>query len=256
MKRSLALIGSGNVATWFAWKAAKSGWEISQVFSRKLEHATRLAHLYDAEPIDDISLLKTDNDLYLFSVNDDSYLPLLEQLPRPLPLAVHTGGSVSQDIFKGRALRYGVIYPFQSISREVDFEELTVPLCVEAQDKSTENELRQWASEWSDVLYLINGEQRRWLHLAAVFTSNFSNALCHIGFQFLDNQNIDYKILFPLLRNTIDKLEMLSPHEAQTGPAVRNDKEVMNKHLGMIEDEKVRELYQKLSEFIIMSRNK
>lgn len=255
MKLRLTVIGSGNVASWFAWQAFRSGWKIDQVFSRFQGHASHLANLYDAEPIDNFKNLNFESDLYLFSVNDAAYQSLLSQLKKQLPLAVHTAGSISQDIFRGYARNYGVIYPYQSISKKIDFEKITVPLCIEADDEITADTLWKISSEWSNVLYFINENQRNWLHLAAVFASNFSNALYQISFQILENQNINPKILFPLMQNTLDKLKTISPSESQTGPAVRRDENVMEKHLSMMENKKLKELYNMISAFIIENSN-
>lgn len=246
----IAIIGSGNIATWFAYAIKQSGGNISQVYSRDIENARKLASLYEAEPIDNIKLLKDKCSLYLFALNDETYIPVLKEIPFRLPLAVHTAGSISQDIFQNYAERYGVIYPFQSVSKNADFSKLTVPLCVEGNDKTTKDELFQMAHQWSKEVYEIDESQRAYLHIAAVFAGNFVNALYGEAYHILEKQNINPKILWPLMQNVLDKVKTMSPPEAQTGPAVRHERNTMNKHLASLDNEALKEIYLLISKRI------
>lgn len=239
-----SIIGSGNVATWIARRISSSGAKIDDVYGRSMEKAVALARQINARPIDDLRLLNPESDLYVFAVADDAYESLLETIPFLLPCAIHTAGSVSISIFKQKAIRYGTIYPYQTISKGMDLDTVNVPLCVEGDSLETGAMLQNVAMQWSDLVYQIREEQRKWLHLAAVFSSNFANLLYDIGYEILENNGIDPKIVFPLWENTLTKAQLLTPRKSQTGPAIRNDKQTIDRHLAMITDAQRKELYE------------
>ena len=250
------IIGSGNVATWFAWMIRRNGGKIVQVCSQNRQHAEMLAAECKAQEISQLNELNSESELYIFAVKDDAYSTLVGQLPFILPHAVHTAGSVSQEIFKGYAHHYGVLYPYQSISKSMDFENLAVPLCVEGNCRESEEKLITLAQKWQIQYYPLQAEQRAILHLAATFASNFTNALYGIAFELLHAKGISEDIIFPLLDNTLEKIKKMSPCEAQTGPAVRNDKKTMNKHLEMIENQEfMRTVYRLFSGYIQAQRD-
>lgn len=128
----IAIIGTGNVAHWVASRLKDSQeFPVAQVYGRRMDQARALAGKVGAQAIDDLSELRRDCDLYLFTVKDDAYREVLEKVPFTMPLALHTAGSVSQRVFEGHAREYGVLYPLQTISKNADLEGLEVPLCVE-----------------------------------------------------------------------------------------------------------------------------
>lgn len=250
LKYRFTLIGSGNVASWLAYSIQRSGSQIVQIYGRNPENAMRLARVYDTEAISDIRLLNSESEFYLFSLKDDAYASILEKLPHSLPFAVHTAGSVSQEIFRNYAKQYGVIYPYQTISARNDFSRLDVPLCIEANNENAFRLLYQLGSQWSNSVYPISELQRSYMHLAAVFASNFTNALYGIGYDILHQKGIDSSLIMPLLYNTLDKLRITSPSAAQTGPAIRHDGKTMEKHLSMLANEDVKQIYRLMSAWI------
>ncbi|MBQ3850931.1 MAG: DUF2520 domain-containing protein [Bacteroidales bacterium] len=248
----IAIIGTGNVAHWVASRLKDSQeFPVAQVYGRRMDQARALAGKVGAQAIDDLSELRRDCDLYLFTVKDDAYREVLEKVPFTMPLAVHTAGSVSQRVFEGHAREYGVLYPLQTISKNADLEGLEVPLCVE-DDRLGASCERVWrlATALSDQSHRVGEDQRAVLHLAAVFACNFSNAMASAADEILAANGLDFKMLLPLMRQTLDKLQELSPVEAQTGPAVRGDRAVMDKHIRMLEDERLRNIYREISEYI------
>lgn len=247
----VTIIGSGNVASWFAYAFHKAGFEIGQVFSRHIENAQRLASLYSAQAVDSLSDLKDGAELYLFSVKDDCLQSLVEQVPFRMNLAAHTAGSVSQQVFKGYAKSFGIVYPYQTISKALDFNELQVPLCIEGDSETSALRLKAIAEKLSRQTFLISERQRFVLHLAAVFASNFSNAMYGIAYDILQKNGMDWKIMMPLLENTLQKVHTMSPAEAQTGPARRKDNAVMNKHVEALDNDKWKAIYRLVSEEIM-----
>ena len=133
--------------------------------------------------------------------------------------------------------------------RSVTFKE--VPLCIEAQNDADLTLLHQVASSISDKVYHINSVQRQSLHVAAVFVSNFVNHLYKLGNDICNEHQIAFEILQPLLLETAQKVQILSPDAAQTGPASRKDSTTINKHLALLTDENQKEIYKILTKSII-----
>jgi len=249
----VCLLGSGNVATWIAGRLRGSSYfPVKQVYSRHLEHAQVVADLCGAEAVDDLSRLNRECQIYIFALSDDALPQVLPQIPFKMPLAVHTAGSIPQEIFEPYADHYGVLYPLQTFSKSADMSALKVPLCVETAAAGEKTELlMQLAAELSDMVRPMDSEQRFYAHLASVFACNFSNAMCTVADDILHQHQMDLDLILPLMEQTIHKLYELSPKNAQTGPARRGDLAVMRKHMDALTDERWREIYRLMSDFIM-----
>lgn len=249
----IALIGSGNVASWIALRLQHSAkFPIGQVYSRNIEHARAIADRVGAEAIDDLSKLSDSADVYLFSLKDDAYATVLSQIPFKMPVALHTAGSVSQSIFETYAHQYGVLYPLQTFSKQNLKMDVKVPLCMETDHLDDAlNMTEALAAELSDMCCKMNERQRSVVHLAAVFACNFSNAMFTIADDLLKADDMDINIMLPLIQQTVNKLQTMSPREAQTGPAVRKDAIVMEKQLHALTDPRWKEIYALLSAYIL-----
>lgn len=248
----ISLVGAGNVAAWIVERLCDSEeFRISQVYSRRLCNAERLARRCGAAAIDSLSDLDPDNHVYLFALSDNAYPAVLEQVPFRMPLALHTAGSVSQEVFAPFAEHYGVLYPLQTFTKSFDTTGLTVPLCMEL-DRLGEHAgaVERLGTALSPHCHKMNEEQRNLLHLAAVFACNFSNAMCGIADDLLRTGDMDIRLLLPLLQQTVDKLRVMTPAEAQTGPARRGDTTVMKKHIAAIGNPLIQDLYRDISEYI------
>lgn len=249
----ITLIGSGNVATWMAQRLQHSErFPITQVYSRKLENARVLAELSGAEAIDDIKALNPDNQVFVFALADKAYDGILPQLPFRMPLAFTTSGTVSCQCLSPYSERFGVIYPLQTFSKSQNMYDLEVPLCLESDFVGEKKELMyNIAHELSPTSYEVSELQRARMHVAAVFACNFSNAMYQVAYKLLSENNLPFEMLMPLLRQTVAKLETMTPAEAQTGPAARRDENVMQTHMESLDDPKYKEIYRLMSELII-----
>lgn len=254
MIKTVSLIGSGNIAHWLVYAMRKAGVTIRQIYSRLLEHASSLAEKADARAIDHIADLTIGSDLYVFSVKDDSYEDLLSQMTFRMPMAVHTAGSLSMRFFEPYAESYGILYPYQSLNKEMDFEGVEVPLCVEANDEMFGKTLFSFAKRLSSSAQMLDEAQRVVLHRAAVFGCNFTNAMYAIAYDILKEHNIDWQMIQPLLRNTLDKVKQRNPHEVQTGPAIRKDWPVIQRHIDALQDERLKEIYRLMTDYIIHNK--
>ena len=249
----ITLIGSGNVATWIAQRLqGNPRFPITQVFSRHLEHAQTLADLLNAEAIEDIRKLNPDNQIFIFALADKAYDEILPLLPFKLPLAFTTSGTVSCQCLKDYAEQYGVIYPLQTFTKSQDMRKLEVPLCLES-DFAGEHKTLMWelARELSPTCYEVSEAQRAKMHVAAVFACNFSNAMYQIAYKLLKENGLPFEILLPVLHQTVEKVAQMTPAEAQTGPAVRGDVNVMRAQISTLSDDRLKELYRLVSELIM-----
>lgn len=247
---NIVFIGAGNLATSLARELHSIGHQVLQVCSRTEESARALADSIGSEAITDIAKIATDADLYIFSVKDSSLQQLIEQMPATGGIWVHTAGSIPQTIFEKHHNNYGVIYPFQTFSkdRKVNFEE--IPVFIEASHPKSLETLRNFVATFSRKATVISSEQRKYIHLCGVFACNFVNHMYAQAGNILASQGIPFNVLLPLIDETAQKVHELMPQEAQTGPAIRYDENVINKHISLLEDRSQRLLYELLSKSI------
>ena len=165
-------------------------------------------------------------------------------------MVVHTSGSVSISAIDNKN-RQGVFYPLQTFSKskEVDFK--SIPICIETKNKKDFQILEKVAKSISNIVYKINSEQRKALHIAAVFVCNFVNHLYQIGNDICIENDLPFDILKPLIQETANKIFTLSPNQAQTGPAKRKDTQTINTHMSFLSDENQKEIYKMLTKSII-----
>ncbi len=243
----IVIIGSGNVAVHLIKAFRNSGKaELVQAFAR---HPEKLTGLLPADRIavsyDEI----TEADVYIISVSDDAIEAVSAQLPFSGGLVVHTSGSVDINQLNSKNRR-GVFYPLQTFSKnkEVDFTQ--IPICLESEQQADYIILEELALSISPLTYAISSQQRQALHVAAVFVNNFTNHLYALGSDICSESNIPFDILKPLIHETADKINTLNPTDAQTGPAKRNDKKTIQRHLDFIKDASRKELYTLLTQSI------
>ncbi|MBO4483677.1 MAG: DUF2520 domain-containing protein [Prevotella sp.] len=261
----IIFLGSGNLATHLSLALKAAGEDILQIFSRTQEHAQALANKLNCASCVSISDIRTDADVYIFSVKDDALPSLISQLSQHLtpnsqhPLFLHTAGSVPMSVFPSNiqspprglgGLCYGVLYPMQTFSkdRSVNFRE--IPCFVEASDSNTLVEIKALASKVSDHVVEMSSEKRRKLHLAAVFACNMVNHCYRLAEKVLEAEGIDFSLYLPLIQETANKVKELSPRKAQTGPMVRYDKNIMDAQISLINDERTRQIYRLMADSI------
>lgn len=244
----LSIIGSGNVAQHLIQVFSKSSEiELVQVFSRKPES---IVHLISTDKIvSDLNKL-IPVEVTIISITDDAVAAVSKKLPLNNQLVVHTSGSIALEALDNKN-RSGVFYPLQTFtkSKEVDFK--SIPICIEAENDIDYSILETLAKTISNLVYNVNSEQRKALHVAAVFVCNFTNHLYQIGNQICQQNHLPFAILKPLIQETANKIVSLSPEEAQTGPAIRKDTQTINTHLNFLTDEHQKEIYKMITKSII-----
>jgi len=245
----VTIIGAGNVATHFFKIFDKRRITVSAIWSRNIENANAISPSLATDSLD---FSDSKSNIFIIAIKDDAILSILDNIILPDNITVvHTSGSVEMDIFKAKSDNYGIIYPLQTFSkiREIDFFE--IPILVEASNEKTLIELKTLAQLISQNVQKCNSEQRRQIHLAAVFASNFTNKLLGVSKDILAEKDLDFNLLKPLVQEQINKAFELTPEKAQTGPAIRGDEKTIAKHLEMLDDDSEnQELYELISGMI------
>lgn len=251
----IVIIGAGNVATNLA-KSMRQKHEIIQIYSHSFANAQTLADAIGCKnATNDLDAIVSDADFYIISVKDDAISSVISSIPDNGALWVHTSGSKPIDLFDGLREHYGVFYPMQSFSKQIEVNFSEVPFFIEGNDSEATSIISDVARSMSHRVYPANSETRRRLHVAAVFSCNFANHLWALADDILSEADLPFDVMIPLIRTTVDKLEKLPPSESQTGPAMRRDFDVISKHLSMLTGDK-HKIYDTMSKSIISYHNK
>lgn len=247
----IVLIGTGNVASVLGRKLKIAGHDILQVFGRNHLAAAVLADSLGASTCAEWASLRSNADLYILALADT----VLSEGELPLQLSdqlvVHTAGSVPMKILASMSANYGVLYPYQSIRKEV-MPIPEIPFLVDGNNTTSRDRLVNLARSISDKVLIADDALRQQYHLCAVVTNNFSNYLYVLAEKFCQRQQLDFSLLQPIIDETARRLHHYSPANVQTGPAVRNDTVTLERHLALLNnDPELRSLYQLMSASIM-----
>ena len=257
MSERIVLVGAGNMATAIACSLKESGNAPVAVWSRTLESAALLGSRVECAFTDDLDALPA-ADIVIISVTDNALHTVAAAVAQRFPdaLLLHTAGSIPMDALReAGAIHYGVLYPMQTVNKNsvVSLDDVTV--FVEACDDVVAGEVEALARTISKKVVYASSEQRCYLHVAAVFACNFSNAVYNMAAELLEKHGLPFEAMLPLIDEAARKVHRMSPPEAQTGPARRGDANVMNAHKMMLDDE-LANIYETLSDYIMRRYNK
>ncbi len=257
-----SIIGAGNVAWHLAHALEDAGHGIEEIWSRKFLNAKKLAdEMYDSKAVEELNFSESKAKMFVIAIADDAIESVVEQMVLPEnAIVVHTSGTKSLAefekwlrIYSDVKVQSGILYPLQTFSKKVkiDFEE-QVPICIEASEQITEDILVKIAQDLSELTYIVTSKERRILHLAAVMACNFTNHLLAISKEILEDEELDFSMLRPLINETFRKaITTQDPADVQTGPARRRDTETIEKHLTVLKNKN--ENYQKIYKAITQS---
>ncbi|MCC6280070.1 MAG: DUF2520 domain-containing protein [Saprospiraceae bacterium] len=249
----IVIVGSGRIA-WHLGKRLKAkGLPVSQVLSRTAAHARALAETLQAPWSDDWSKVIPDADWLLMAIRDDVIDDVASLLSPHVPgaLATHTSGATPGSVLRPFFQRYGVFYPLQTFSMERSPVWSKIPFCVDAAAESDVLFLIKIAKTISNLAYRVTDAQRAQLHVAAVFANNFANHCFSIAEKILEEKDLPFDMLHPLMEETLAKALQNSPDKMQTGPAIRGDMDTIKRHLELLGDHpEWQDLYKKISESI------
>jgi len=247
----ISFIGSGNVATHLALAMFNRGHQIDQVWSRNLSHAQLLADRVQAQPINDLSQLRSTAYVYIIAISDDALYNLAPQLHLGNALVIHTSGATSIDVLQSTSSRYGVLWSPQTFIRDVALDYSELPFCIEGNTAQTEADIEEFIGMISTHIYHANHEQRQYLHLSAVMVSNFTNCLYGLAQQICHEHEIPFEILHPIITTTAQKVRWGDVRYQITGPAIRKDKKTIEAHRELLAgDPRLLKLYNDITRII------
>lgn len=250
---SVCILGAGNVATHLFKAFIKAeNVVVNQWYNRSLE----AIEPYQNQVAITGNLSKLEKaDVYILAVSDDAIRKVSSKLPFTKRFIVHTSGGMIMHEMDKKNTR-GVFYPLQSFSKDAEVDFADVPICIEAENKPNYKLLNDLAISLGSKCHKINSEQRNTLHLSAVFVNNFTNQLYRIAHEITEAKGVEFDILKPLIKETANKIDELSPYRAQTGPAMRNDQKTIKKHLELLENEQHKDIYKLLTKAIQQTHGK
>ncbi len=249
------VIGAGNLGSQLSVALKKTGLNAKLVINRSKEKGEQLAKTLEC-PYSSEYKIPDESLLIFICTSDDSIPHILEKLkPGKVPV-IHCSGSTSMDVFEKKFEKYGVFYPLQTFSANVDVDFRKIPVLLEASDKQLMELLMKVAISLSDRVFPTDSETRLNCHISAVFAANFSNHFIGIGETLLENSGLHRQILHPLLDEMIRKIKKYGAFLSQTGPAMRNDQRIIKKHIERLEgDPDLQELYSFISKRIAKDYN-
>jgi len=249
----IVIAGSGRIAWHLGRRLKTKGLHVAQVISRTLEHAVALGEALGCASTDDWAAIRSDADWILIAVRDDSIEAVAGLLAPHAPDAfvTHTSGATPGKALAPFFARYGVFYPLQTFSMDRTPVWSKIPFCVDAVQKEDLLFLKKTAKTIGNLVYQVNDEQRARLHVAAVFANNFVNHCFAIAEKLLEDKDLPFDLIQPLMEETLAKVLHDSPAKMQTGPAIRGDAATVARHLDLLKmHPEWQELYKRISRSI------
>jgi len=239
----VTILGSGNVGFHLVNLFYNSpNLILNEWYSRSVNFDERVKVVNEIENL-------SESDIYVICVNDKSITQVSNKIQFKNKLVVHTSGSTPYSSLNNKNRR-GVFYPLQTFSKSQKLNYSEIPICIEAENHIDLETLKKLSLDLNCKYYVINFEERKTLHLAAIISNNFTNFLFGVSKEIIDSKNLDFDILKPLINETVNKIHKLDPIKAQTGPARRNDVSTMMMHENMLKNKDVKSLYMILSKMI------
>lgn len=245
--KRISIVGTGNVAYHLGKAFYKNNFQIEGVWGRTLANAKSLAEDLQTTTFDQLKHIPESTDLVIVCVSDNAIKEVVEKIPSSFAIA-YTSGSISLDNLPQRN-EIGVFYPLQTFTKSRDITFDTIPLLIESKNDQFAESLKKCASRLSKTVRFTSSEERFQIHIAAVMVNNFTNHLYFLAEEHMKSHELPFDILKPLILETAEKVQEISPSNAQTGPAKRHDTNVIDKHLNELDDQ-TKEIYQMLSESI------
>lgn len=254
--RKIVLLGAGNLATNLALTLKKEGFDILQVYNRTKENGIKLAGKVRADYISDLSKLNPHADLYIISVSDSAIKDIADRIRLKNELIVHTSGSMDIDILQRSSKNYGVLHSPQTFTKwkPVSFRNLHVD--IQANNKESEKLLMEFACRFCNHVLVVNSEQRKIIHIAAVFAGNFTNFMYSVAEDILTRNGLPFDLMQPIIKKTSENSKFKKPFSRQTGPAMREDYEVIARHIETLAKyPHYKSIYNLISKKIIKFKN-
>lgn len=246
---NITIIGTGNVALVLGRLFKQLNHTIVNIYGRNETTLQEMSQTLNAEVVFGFTQINTNADVCVIAVADSAIETIAKNINKTKTLIVHTSGATSTEVLN-RFENYGVLYPLQSIRKEIPYIP-TIPFFIDANTKENIDVLKQLLSPTGNEVNIANDEQRLQLHLAAVLCSNFTNHLYALTQDFCSKQNLDFSLLYPLIKETAERLQWFPAAQLQTGPAIRNDEVTIQRHLHLLQSyPQLNQLYEILTQSI------
>ena len=232
---NIVLIGSGNVATVIGRKSLAAGHRIVQVYSPNADHSNVLAVRLGTTSTSYISSIERKADLMIVALRDEAVGNLVREIGEVGSILVHTAGALSINEVRGSNKSYGVVYPLQSLRKEIEILPV-LSMLINGNNADTTRRLKEYASGIAGSVTEADDEARLKYHLAATIVNNFTNRLYALTASFCEKENIPFTALQPLIEETALRLRNTNPQQVQTGAAVRNDMITIEKHQELLKE--------------------
>ena len=254
--KSVVIVGSGNVATALLAGLCNVGIKVSQLVARNPLTGKELSQKYGCEWVSDVRKVDQKTDAVFLCVQDDQLPYVISQLPKMEAILMHTSGSTGISVFRPQHKHFGVFYPMQTFSAQQPVQWTQIPVYLEGSNPQVEAKMLELALKMSSKVQFLSSESRMQLHVAAVFACNFTNLLLSAAADLMKQNGLEFNDLKQLVETTIEKAFAAGhPSDVQTGPAVRNDQSIINKHLKSLSlNPDLEKLYALLSEEIKRKR--
>jgi predicted short-subunit dehydrogenase-like oxidoreductase (DUF2520 family) len=252
---SIVILGAGNVAFHLTRALIENTFNVRQIFNRTLSRAQEIGEANLVSYTDKISEIDK-ADLYIIACSDDGIEEFSHYIPYDDVLVVHTSGSSPMSALKGN-YRKGVLYPLQTFTkgRQLRYDE--IPFFVEAEHPEDKDSLLELANRISNEVYELDFAKRMEIQMCGVWACNFVNYMYKIAGDICEKNGVPTNVLLPLIKETANKLEELSPYDAQTGPARRGNEVIINRHLNLLEDNsRLYDIYKTITDAIKLEYDK
>lgn len=249
---NLSFAGAGRVAGALCLELYRCGFKILQVVSETEHDGKLLAGICNASSSSEL-IYSDQNDIIIVAVPDHRLNEVLAQIKcTDNTIVAHTAGSFGLEVFPAHIKKTGVFYPLQTFSkgRTIRFKDL--PFLLEASGKETAAVLEYLAGSIGGKAHFLSVDQRKMLHLSAVFVNNFTNYMLTAGEEITSKAGLSFELLVPLIKETIAKALETGPEKSQTGPAVRNDLNTIEKHIELLSfSSELQTIYSEITKSII-----
>jgi len=246
----ISIIGSGNTATVVGKLLKENDHVINEIAGRNKIAVNDLAEKLAANACTELKALNKNSDLYIIAVHDDMVAEVAGRLKLNDKIVVHTAGSIPMSALRKTSLSYGVLYPLQSLRKELNYTP-EIPFLIDGSNDHTKEIIFNLPASIAKQVKEANDEMRLNYHLAAIIVSNFSNHLFALAKDYCDSNNTDFKLLLPLIAETVNRMYDHDPSNMQTGPAARGDAFTIQKHLHLLNDfPQLKKIYALMSESI------
>ncbi|GAA4164216.1 DUF2520 domain-containing protein [Chryseobacterium ginsenosidimutans] len=241
----IVIIGSGNVAYHMAKAFVQNNISLAQIFGRNENELNKISEELN---IPYSTNFLVDADLYIICVSDNSVESVSQLITNKNALVAHTSGSLPKEVLAGE-YRKASLYPLQTFSKSKELDYSNIPFFIETENEADTKILFEIVSKISKNVMESTHEKRKYIHLTAVFACNFVNHLFSRAKEISDSQEIPFNYFLPLIDETVQKIHEIEPKSAQTGPAVRNDKRILELHEQLLKDESL-EIYKTMNHSI------